>query len=159
MLTRGELAAWSGHDSAHLEADALSSAGQTDYERACAVADYIAVLPVAGAQAVVLGDEPLPTAWVHVAPHEGIFVRWVSGEDQEGVPLYLKRIDEENWESSGILIVVGTEPLYLFDAAWPGMEATEHLVISLSAGSYEFETVHFRVEKRADLLLHRVRRH
>ncbi|MFJ8210556.1 Imm21 family immunity protein [Streptomyces sp. NPDC096033] len=44
------------------------------YDRACAVMDFVGVLALpGGAETLVLGDEPLPTAYL---PEHQVLVRW-----------------------------------------------------------------------------------
>lgn len=157
LLSSRDLAAWSGHDMQPQQGLGGLSARATDYERACAIKDFIGIVPVASGEGVVLGDEPMPTAWYPVSPSLGIFVRWVYGEDQEQVLRYLENIDERIWQPSGISFTVRSEPLYLFDAVLPGADVAEYLTIYLHQGSYAFDIGAIQVGDRAELVVHRLR--
>lgn len=158
LLSSAQLTAWSGY-AIELEADGPSSS-ETDYERACAVEDYLGLIAVADGQGVVLGDEPMATAWRSVSSVEGIFIRWVYGEDEGQMSEYMSHIGTVQWRPTGVSLAVAGEPLYLFDAAWPGADVIEYeyLKISLDAGTYSFDTGTLRAGDRTELILHRLRR-
>jgi hypothetical protein len=157
LLSREYLTAWSGCDSPELADDAMSSAQETDYDRAGAIEGYIGVLPVAEGQGVVFWGAPMETAWWPVATNAGIFVRWSYGEEQTDVIAILTHIDEGIWESSGITVAVGSQPLYLFDAALPGQEVSEYLPVTLDEGTYAIDTGIARPDDRTELVMHRFR--
>src|SRR3954470_17851595 len=50
---------------------------RSDYARACDVLDYLGVIPCGVLDVLVLGDEPLPSAF-GVAGGELVIVRWVA---------------------------------------------------------------------------------
>lgn len=158
LLPAERLTAWTGH-TLKPEMNGQSS-NESDYERACAVEDYIGVVAVAGTESIVLGDEPMATAWVPVSATEGIITRWVCGEDQARACEYLGHIEEGIWRSTGVSLVVEGGPLYLFDAAWPGSDVTvfEYLTLSLDAGNYSFDTGTLYIGGMVELILHRLRR-
>ncbi|WP_094191989.1 Imm21 family immunity protein [Streptomyces katrae] len=53
------------------------------YDRACAVMDFVGVFALpGGAEALVLEDEPLPTAY---PPEYQVLVRWCYAESEDGV--------------------------------------------------------------------------
>lgn len=135
-----------------------------DYERACAVAEtsgYLGLIAVGSGQGLVLGDEPMQTAWWPLSTLEGILVRWQCADSEAQVVEYLQRIAHQSWEPTGIALTVASQPLYLFDSACSGSEAEEmpHLVIALDAGEYATETGFTpRDMQRLELVLHRLRR-
>lgn len=155
LLSSRDLAAWSGHNVQQVLGEPNVSA--TDYERACDIEDSIGTLPVADSEGIILGDEPMPTAWYPVSPTLGIFARWVYGEDQEQVLQYLENIDERIWQPSNISFAVGSEPLYLFDAVLPGADVAEYLAIYLYQGDYVFDIGTIRVGDQVELVVHRLR--
>lgn len=160
LLSFANLTAWSGHTgSLKRNIDGLNGA-ESDYERACAVEDYLGMIAIADGYGIVLAEEPMATAWRPESSSEGILIRWVFGEDQERLPQYLSHIDEEIWRPTGISLKVGEDPLYLFDAAWPGAKVAEHehLTLSLDAGNYRFDTGTLRIGDKTELILHRLQR-
>ena len=75
-LPVAHLAKWQGTEAAAAQDPSDADAPTSDYERACAVADYTGVIPVGSGEGLVLGDEPNDTTWVALA-RGGILVRWV----------------------------------------------------------------------------------
>lgn len=167
ILLSGEyLLAWSGLEPATTPPEGAdpSTLPPTDYERACFVLDQVGLVPVLDGQGLVLGDEPLSTAWWEVSPTEGILVRWVYGVDDERVIDFLDHVDERvpdrRWKPNGLTFSVGTLPLYLFDTAWPGREVnqTEYLTCALEPGDYAVDTAVALPDADTEVLLHRLRR-
>lgn len=119
------LAFWTGADG-----DEIAS----DYDRACDVEGAVGLLPVGDSRALVLGDEPAPTAYL---PGHRVFVRWYAADSEHEL---LAGVEEAlhvaAWEPEVEWHVPG--PVVLFDAAWPGGAAgrTEHLRAALDAGRY-----------------------
>jgi hypothetical protein len=158
LLSRELLTAWSGVDPQEPGDDEVQAHQETDYDRVGAVSGYIGLLAVAAGQGVVFWGEPMATAWVSLATTSGIFVRWSYGEEQTDVIGHLKRMEERIWESSGLTFVVGRQPLYLFDAAWPGQEVPEYLTVTLDEGTYAIDTGIARPDNHSELVVHGVRR-
>ncbi len=158
LLPAEYLTAWSGYNPSEQSRNGLRQSRQTDYERACAVEGYTGILRVDGGQGLVLGDEPMATAWWPATTTQGIFVRWVTGEEQTSAIHHLTRLAEEIWEPSNTAYIVGRRPLYLFDVAWPGTDAPERLVVRLAAGSYTIDTAHIQPDHQTEFVLHRLRR-
>ncbi|WP_330456517.1 immunity 21 family protein [Streptomyces sp. NBC_00820] len=116
---------WAGADSEELA---------TDYDRACEVDGYAALLPVGDSAALVLGDEPASTSYL--ADH-GTFVRWSAANSEEELLAAARAaLATAAWESELRWHVPG--PVVLFDSAWPGngVDDTGHLRVPLEAGTY-----------------------
>ena len=133
--------------------------GGTDYERACSVDDYAEAIEVGSGQGIVLGDEPLPTAW-HPIARGGMLVRWVAAPDEATIERVLAELPEGiPWESIfDVDIDAEDGALILFDAAVPGAELPrEHLRVTLPPGRYAFELSAYHPAANTALLLHRFR--
>jgi hypothetical protein len=137
LLPVSYLTAWLGIEApatqpSHHTVDHLS-----DYERACAVADYTGVILVGNGECLVLGDDPNDTTWLPNA-RGGIFARWIYAAGFEAAEPALTSIPADLvWESAGVL-KVATTPLELFDAAETGTEVLAvRLRIELTPGKYE----------------------
>src|SRR5689334_17973405 len=65
----------------------------TDYDRACDVDDYLGVLEVGPGRGLVLGDEPMRTAFVPSADG-GILVRWGYAPSEDAVLRVLETAEE-----------------------------------------------------------------
>lgn len=124
VLTR-----WEGAD---------SDGPESDYDRACAVADYAGLLAVGPSHALVLGDEPSSTVFL---PEHGVFVRWLAAESEaELLGSVGAALADAAWEEGQGWDVPG--PVVLFDSAWPGseVEPDNHARVDLEAGRYEVRT-------------------
>lgn len=159
LLPQASLADWSGYNPDEELSGEVTIPGTTDYERACAVAleGLLGLVQVADIQALVLGDEPMSTAWHPTGPAGGLLIRWVYGDDINAVPSYVTDLDAVIWTLSGITLTVTNQPYYLFDSAWAGQETTERLEITLTEGRYEIDTGIAHPANRTELLLHRFR--
>jgi Immunity protein 21 len=162
LLSQEHLAAWEGSDppSGGREVQAIFryagvGSSATDYDRACDVTDYLALLGVGQGQGLVLGDEPFQTAWWLDQHWRGMLVRWRWAEDEASAIQALSRIPDPVWEETGLVFTSSGSPLYLFDSACPGDELLDHLSIDLSQGSYSIATGILQPDRQTSLLLHR----
>jgi len=132
LLLEKHLRLWKGI------AGSSSSGGKltTDYDRACAVEDYLGIIQCSHFDVLVLGDEPLRTAWF---PHgdAGMFIRWVYPATESSV---LKAF---TWASANAAAALTELTLSLAgrhrlqDAAAPGDSADGYLAIDVSPGLYQ----------------------
>ena len=129
------------------------------YDRACSVEWYIGLIEIGAEQGVVLGGEPLRTAWLPVRGKSGgIIVRWVFGESESEFLGWLEKIPEAIFRSDGTLVV--KEPkLFLFDAAVAGRNVKkrpeEYLSIELEPGTYEITTAVCQPDAWTSMVVHR----
>jgi hypothetical protein len=130
----------------------------TDYDRACAITGYVGLVTVGGGQGLVLGDMPMSTAWAPLSTSEGILIRWMYGNDAAGLLSRLLPIAESIWKPAGVTFAAGEEPLYLFDSAAPGEDATERLTITLVPGEYAIDAAIARPDAHTEMALHPLRR-
>lgn len=147
---------WNGED-----------APASDYDRACDINGWLGLLDVGAGHAIVLGGEPLGTAWQASAGASesgvntcGILIRWVHANSESDVIEALEHVPETVWQDTGLLLSVGREPLCLLDAAYPGseLEGDDHLTIQLPPGKYSIATAEYEPDSHTHLLLHRLTR-
>jgi hypothetical protein len=95
----------------------------TDYDRACAVTEYVEAIPCGSSRVLVLGDEPFRTSW-RPQPFGGDIVRWVYSDSEQSIVAALETgAVDAALEKSGIQFAAGASgTLWLFDAARPGKE-------------------------------------
>ncbi|MFD8519691.1 Imm21 family immunity protein [Streptomyces capillispiralis] len=106
----------------------------SDYDRACEVDGLVGLLPVGDSTALVLGDEPAPTAFL---PEHGTLVRCVAGHSEAEVLASVpEALHTAPWGPETPYEVRGD--LVLFDAAWPGDRSTgtDHVRLALAPGRY-----------------------
>jgi hypothetical protein len=127
----------------------------SDYERACAQTDFLSAMRIADREVLVLGDEPMRSAFHH-GDTGLLIVRWISGQSTGAV-------------AQGLSLVPSTLPrlqadvgftshegqVMLFDAAacWPG-EATSS-AMPMAAGRFSVTSERYEREGLFDLIVHR----
>lgn len=128
----------------------------TDYDRACDIDSFIGQIPVGPGKALVLGDEPLPTAWWPAQRTQGggLLVRQVYKNSDENIVDAIKHMPDDIWTETGITLTVGSEPLYLFDSAYTGSDMKKHLELVLTAGQYSISTCEYEPDRNTSLVLH-----
>lgn len=138
----------------------------SDYGRACGINDYLGTLEVGPGRALILNDEPMPTAFLPNAGG-GIVVRWMYAEDEGAVRRVVRSIPESIWEPTPHTIVVAREGVLVFDSAYPGddlptspgEEATAPwLRLGLPPGPYHVDTADYSPDESTRLILHRLRK-
>lgn len=138
----------------------------SDFARACGIDDYLGMLHVGPGRALILGDEPMQTAFL--PSHEGgIVVRWMYAEDEDGVWRAVGAVPESGWEPTPHRIEVAREAILVFDSAHPGDSlpasledgaATPWIHIELSSGTYLVDMADYSPDSSTRLILHRLRR-
>ncbi|MEW2132419.1 Imm21 family immunity protein [Streptomyces sp. NPDC005435] len=112
------LAAWQGcTETGAMAGDATAP---DDYDRACAVDGLAGVIAVgeAGAQALVLADEPATSCYL---PEHRAFLRWLAADSEAGLRAAAETVlavPATRWEECGTWVSDG--PAVLMDSAEPG---------------------------------------
>ena len=132
---------------------ARSGRVQTDYDRACAVVEYVGAISVGEGHGLVLGDMPMPAAWWPESG--GILVRWMAAESEQAVIEALKALPADlSWQTEVSFDSSG-EDLVLFDSAWPGKDLpAEVATLHRPRGRHAVETAVLQ-EEEISLVLHR----
>ncbi|GAA1279237.1 Imm21 family immunity protein [Streptomyces aureus] len=130
------------------------SGTEGDYDQACEV-DLVGVLALPdGAEALVLGDEPLSTAYL---PEDRVLVRWCYAESVEGVTDIIRAgLPTAEWEEGPVLSTTGE--LVMFDAAYFGTEVgtlTASTTLELGAGRYRVDSASVEPDRRTSFRVHR----
>jgi Immunity protein 21 len=130
--------------------------GPSDYDRACEVMDYVGIVPCASSQVLVLGDEPLQSAFVREAAGLAI-VRWVACASASAaelalatIPAALPQIEEPK------SIMVEAERLVLFDSACSLADVPQLLEAQITPGLYEVSTQRYASPGVFEFLIHRL---
>jgi hypothetical protein len=153
LLDQSWLPAWNGYSDAALPVDAPG----TDYARACAVDDYLGLLTIGFGAGLVLGDEPLMTAWWPSFDQPGgTLIRWRWANDEAVWRDALSRLASLPWSNPSVVLPVPTGHAVLFDAADPGWDIKESLTLELAPGTYEVDTAEYQPDEETAFLLHRL---
>ncbi len=150
LLSEDLLPAWQGADGPFGKT--------TDFERACSTREPIERIRVGSGMGLVLGDEPIATAWMPDAGGAGgVLVRLSSLADQ-GVAEQALRQGAKGGSPKGSRVVLSVRaPLVLFDAAHAGTDLPSHtLRITLPPAEYEVDTLTLQPDANTTLLLHRL---
>jgi hypothetical protein len=136
----------------------------SDYGRACGVDGYLGVLECGPGECLVLGEEPMPTAFLPT--QEGwLIVRWMHAECEEDVVRAVQSAPKDVWEATPHQIHVGSGGLLLSDSAFPGNDlpssstegAFPWLKVPVPKGRYEIDTADYQPDEQTRLTLHRLR--
>lgn len=131
---------------------------ESDYERACDQTDYISVILCGSAQVLVLGDEPLLSAFA--LRDEGVIVvRWVSCVSNEHaanaivqLPLVLPAVEEPK------KIQLDDSGLIMFDAASDSVDPSSRARVNVKPGVFTVTTEKYKSEGACEFLVHRLLR-
>ena len=127
-----------------------------DFERACDVADYLGAIPFADGDALVLGDDPFPTAYIGApAFGGGYIVRMLWGEDMVEATRSVHRLMPEAWTTEPLVFDAGRDGLVLFDAVHPGEQAPHRIEVPLGPGRYAIASADWEDDTMC-LLIHRL---
>lgn len=130
----------------------------TDYDRACDVEDYLGLIRVDEAQALVLSDAPFATTWFP-SSDGGVFIRWVYADSDAEVMDAFNRIPDEAYKDTELSLSVEDSTLVLFAACESGDEQIySRLQIQLPLGRYRIFTCEYEESERTSIICHRLRR-
>ena len=127
-----------------------------DYGRACAVDDYVGLIDVGPATALVLGDMPARTTFL---PEHCILFREIAADDSvDPSAAIVGLLPEIKWEPGPFWEI--TEPVILFDSAYDYphvVEANQEcLRVSVTPGRYHVQAAYIEIPEQAYLILVRL---
>ena len=130
---------------------------ETDYERACGQMDYVGIIPCGPSQVLILGDEPLQSAFA--GTDEGvIIVRWVSCTSNEHateaiaqLPVKLPTIEEPK------TFYLNDSGLLMFDAALSSID-TAITKTEINPGIFKVTAEIYKKAGVYEFLVHRLLR-
>ena len=129
----------------------------SDYDRACAVDDYVGLIPVDEDFALVFGQEPMDTSWLPLSDTQGLIIRWVWANSEKQVEEVFEKFSlEQNWLDTGLKIEFKTENLILFDSASKGDSIKDFLQLNIGQGVYKVQTLFYVPNEEISLILHKV---
>ena len=116
-----------------------------DYERACAISNYVGTLSVGDAQALVFGDEPMSTTCVEL-PSVGLLIaRWMWAPDRASATQALASVTKNDFVNplESIAVRSASRRYRMFDSAFPYSEVDSQLALILPSGQYCVRTIEF----------------
>ena len=152
LMHHSLLSAWRGVSGRAEGAGAYTS----DYDRACAVEDEIAVLE-GSPHILVLGDEPDATS-IRAGTAASFIVRWRAAPSVSQMEAAVARhINQLPFERVGQFTTVPGEHV-LFDSAFAGPDAKAVTVTTLDGTSYDLATAMLTDADGVSALVHRLSR-
>jgi Immunity protein 21 len=122
----------------------------SDYRRACAVSEELAVISVHDTDALVLGDEPHRTAYCSKG-ERSFLVRWVAASTEDAVQDAVQGLSKDDFGKPEVNMLVEDELLVLMDSSLPGPDAGSSADrFRLALGRYQVSTA---VVRKSDLHL------
>ena len=153
LVERRLLSEWNGSDTSQPEDR------PTDYDRACAIVEYMGVIEVANGSAFVLGDEPLQTAIWKDSRDEFTLVRWSYAESEAAfVEVFGQFPNEPQWDPEIVEFNIEDGELVIFDSAFSGREVLESLEIEVNPGLYRARLMLWEPNDKTSLVVHEFRR-
>lgn len=141
-----------------LLSDALSTQWrgcEGDYERACAIADWLGVLKVGTREALVVNDEPMPTA-KFIGANYCLLVRWSCASDEQTVLRHLEHAGHLAFPVPSVVVDFGSRFVVLFDSSESGSDvgSEESLRLELPSARCALNTLDWRPDRDTRLILH-----
>lgn len=127
----------------------------TDYDKACDVEDWLALIEVGEGKALVLGGEPNPTTWLYLEEDEGMLVRWIYADSEYDAIESAKLVPNNFGKEEDFEFVVENTNLILFAAceSWDD-NIYPRLSIALQKGAYRIYTKEYKDEQTWILCQH-----
>jgi hypothetical protein len=137
----------------------LGTGDASDYERACAVQDYLGALKLKKGMALILGDMPLETMIWHSRGHSPpLIVRVFYMDPGVDVTSRLEVHGELDFSdpAESIDVDVKSEQMLVFDSAIAGAKYDDgFLQFDLPPGTYRVLTKQFEPDDRTSVLVHK----
>ncbi len=153
LLDRQWLPAWRGYPDPALPYDTPG----TDYARACAIEEPIGYLAIDPGAGLVLGDEPMATAWwPDPSLCGGVIMRWRWANDEAACHAALSHLSLLAWSGVTHSLPVPTGHAVIFDAAYSGERIEASLKLELVPRIYGIDTAEYAPDEETALLLHRL---
>ena len=129
--------------------------GDSHYDSACSVADYLGILKIFETDVLVLGDEPLSTT---VLSNKGrtVIVRWVYADAEGDILMALNNLQVPSKPDERVSVDI-SESLLMFGASCSGRELDSELeswVINIKPGGYEVVTARVEINANTCILVH-----
>lgn len=128
---------------------------KSDYDRACEQTDYISAIACGSSQVLVLGDEPLQSAFIQHSTGL-IVIRWVSCASTEFAERAILQLPAELPEiEESIQFKLGEDGIEMLDSACDGANSMESLSANASPGKFTISTERYKFDGLFEFLVHR----
>ncbi len=130
---------------------------RNDYERACAIRDYVGIIPVSERFGIVLGDMPLETTVMMSPERSPLIVRAFYSEPNADIASMIAswRMEKRLKEVESVRVSNVEANWYMFDSAYPGYLGLEKcLTFTLPINTIIINTFEFKPDHNTFLLVH-----
>lgn len=136
-------------------------ASASDYDRACDITDYKALLKVEHGYGLVLPEPAITAWWPVIEKQSGYLVRWGYAEDQNDVQKWMSVVPELPTVEEALEWMITDPRIYLFDSAYSGQDvldgmSDDFLVFELLPGRYTVSTALYQPDNSTLFVLHRI---
>ena len=135
-----------------------SSVGEarSDYTRACEVTDYVGKIACGPGEILLLGDEPLRSAFYYLADQALVIARWWSCESIDRAERALAELPSQLFVLEDyVSFVANTASLVMFDAAHRGTEPDDYRLATIAPGAYSVTSEKYELPGVFRFLIHR----
>ncbi len=130
----------------------------SDYDKACAIDDYIDVIMSDAGPVLVLGGEPFSTTW-RPSLHGILLICWIFADSHEEVENTIASAEFGSEVADSGLVFTASGPCRIFDATEPGDDIREaSTVLPMEPGRYAIFTGFHSPNSRTRLLVHALRK-
>jgi hypothetical protein len=129
----------------------------SDYDRACRIDDELGMINVGDRLALILGDEPFPTA-ILPQPDGGLLVRWVYANSDDPVLKIPDQLEGKSFDPTDLYLEAPHDERWLlFDSGEPGdVKHDDVAELTLAAGQYAIDRLVFEPDPDTKFLVHRL---
>ena len=145
---------WGGTEALSIPTPGLRS----DYDRICQTFEYIYTLPVAGGQALALGELTLDTTFWRSRTATLFLVQVATCEEDFDLGMTMSSVASDSFDNTCMIteFVFSSADIVVFDSAERGSDAKKpYIGSSLHPGTYIIRTRLFDADPTCSLLLHR----
>ncbi len=127
------------------------------FERSLEVDDYLGLTEFDGGHALVLGDDPYPTALLAAPRFGGVYIiRRLWGEDVEDAIDAVHEIRAHEWSPEGVVFDAMDGRIVLFDSVRDPFAARHRISLSIAPGRYAIETADLQPDDDLCVMVHRL---
>lgn len=159
-VPKSALALWRGGDALG-EHSQEAVAYRHDYDRACAIRDYLGVVSIGRTAGIVLGDMPMETAVLTSTDGLPLIARIIHVGPSTDIPMLLEAgMNTHNSKRiESVELSIAEPDWHMFDSAYPGdWHDKDCLTVSFPVGVICVDTLEYRPDDHTFLIIHQFSR-
>jgi len=128
----------------------------TDYQSSCLVNDYVGHMDGYGNSIVVLGDEPLQTAFFHTFTEDLAIARWIYADPSVDINKELRSFTESDSLQPAVTLEIASGSIVIFDASVEFKNCSSSIIEGINPGLYKLTSEKFQIGRKYSFLIHRI---